>query len=61
MRAVIGPGFPVPIVRPSALITGMSSAAVPVRKHSSAIKTSCRVISRLRNLDPEFRRDIENN
>src|SRR2546422_5085662 len=32
IRAVIGPGLPSPIMRPSALITGMTSAAVPVRK-----------------------------
>src|SRR5213082_3077677 len=42
---LIGPGLPVPIGRPSALTTGMISAAVPVRKHSSAMKTSCRVMS----------------
>ena len=32
MRVVIGPGFPFPIIRPSALTTGTISAAVPVRK-----------------------------
>jgi orotidine-5'-phosphate decarboxylase len=40
MRAVMGPGFPLPIDRPSAFTTGTISAAVPVRKHSSATKTS---------------------
>src|SRR5207248_27017 len=45
MRVVMGPGFPFPIKRPSALTTGTISAAVPVRKHSSATKISCRVKS----------------
>ena len=40
LSVVIGPGLPLPITRPSALITGISSAAVPVRKHSSAMNTS---------------------
>jgi len=31
-----GPGVPLPIVRLSTLTTGITSAAVPVRKHSSA-------------------------
>lgn len=34
---VIGPGFPVPMGRLSTFTTGTISAAVPVRKHSSAI------------------------
>ena len=34
---VTGPGLPLPIVRLSTLTTGMTSAAVPVRKHSSAM------------------------
>ena len=34
---VIGPGLPVPISRPSHFTTGITSAAVPVRKHSSAV------------------------
>ena len=33
---VIGPGLPSPIVRPSRLMTATTSAALPVRKHSSA-------------------------
>ena len=52
MRPVIGPDFPFPIGRPSTLTTGMISAAVPVRKHSSATKTSCRVISAFNVLKP---------
>ena len=32
-----GPGLPLPISLPSTEITGISSAPVPVRKHSSAI------------------------
>ena len=36
-RFVIGPGVPGPIVRPSMSTTGITSAAVPVRKHSSAV------------------------
>ena len=59
IRVLIAPGFPVPIVRPSALITGIISAAVPVRKHSSAMKTSCRVIFDLGNLDSKLRRNLE--
>ena len=35
--AVIGPAFPLPMVLLSILVTGMTSAAVPVRKHSSAV------------------------
>lgn len=35
-RRVMGPGLPVPIGRPSMLLTATISAAVPVRKHSSA-------------------------
>ena len=34
---VIAPGLPVPIARLSTLTTGITSAAVPVRKHSSAM------------------------
>ena len=34
---VIGPGFPSPMVRSSTSLTGVTSAAVPVKKHSSAI------------------------
>src|SRR3954451_3034359 len=45
IRVLIGPGFPVPIGRPSAFTTGITSAAVPVRKHSSATNTSWRVMS----------------
>src|SRR5881392_2330535 len=52
MRAVMGPGFPLPIDRPSAFTTGTISAAVPVRKHSSATKTSWRVMSVSRALTP---------
>ena len=37
---VVGPGLPVPMTRPSSLTTGMSSAPVPVRKHSSALNRS---------------------
>lgn len=37
---VMEPGFPVPMTRPSTFTTGISSAPVPVRKHSSALKTS---------------------
>ena len=33
---VIGPGWPVPTGRPSILVTGIISAAVPVRNDSSA-------------------------
>ena len=40
---MIGPGLPSPIMRLSTLTTGITSAALPVRKHSSAMKTSCRV------------------
>ena len=58
IRVVIGPGFPFPIGRPSALITGMISAAVPVRKHSSATKTSCRVMIRFSNLEVQARAAI---
>ena len=36
-RLVIGPGTPDPTLRPSISTTGMISAAVPVRKHSSAV------------------------
>ena len=36
-RFVIGPGLPLPITRPSHFTTAMISAAVPVRKHSSAV------------------------
>ena len=43
---VIGPGRPSPMTRPSHSTTGISSAAVPVRKHSSALKTSSRSIVR---------------
>jgi len=39
-RPVIGPGLPVPISRPSSFTTGMTSAPVPVRKHSSAFQMS---------------------
>ena len=39
-RAVKGPGLPVPMMRRSSATTGMTSAAVPVRKHSSAVKMS---------------------
>ena len=35
---MIGPGVPSPMVRPSRLTTAMTSAAVPVRKHSSAVE-----------------------
>ena len=35
--AVTGPGLPSPIGRPSSFTAGMISAAVPVRKHSSAV------------------------
>ena len=34
---VIGPGTPPPIARLSTFTTGITSAAVPVRKHSSAM------------------------
>src|SRR3989442_1167698 len=34
---VMGPGLPVPVTRPSHLTTGITSAAVPVRKPSSAV------------------------
>jgi hypothetical protein len=37
VRFVISPGLPFPITRPSTLIIGMTSAAVPVRKASSAM------------------------
>jgi hypothetical protein len=37
MSRVIGPGLPSPIVRLSTFTTGTTSAAVPVRKHSSAM------------------------
>jgi len=33
-------GDPVPMARPSIFTTGISSAAVPVRKHSSALNRS---------------------
>ncbi len=36
-RAVTGPGLPEPMRRLSSEMTGMISAAVPVRKHSSAV------------------------
>ena len=36
VELVSGPGCPVPIFRRSSETTGMTSAAVPVRKHSSA-------------------------
>ena len=36
-RFVTGPGTPAPIFRPSISTTGITSAAVPVRKHSSAV------------------------
>ena len=35
--SVTGPGLPVPIARLSTFTTGITSAAVPVRKHSSAM------------------------
>ena len=34
------PGWPVPISRPSIFVTGITSAPVPVRKHSSAVYRS---------------------
>lgn len=34
-RNVIGPGLPSPIGRPSILVTEITSAALPVKKHSS--------------------------
>lgn len=34
---VIGPGLPVPMTLPSTLVTGATSAAVPVTKTSSAV------------------------
>ena len=37
---VIGAGDPAPMSRPSIFTTGISSAAVPVRKHSSALNRS---------------------
>ena len=37
---VIGPGFPVPIVRPSTQVMGATSAAVPVQIISSAVYMS---------------------
>src|SRR3990172_8709303 len=37
---VIFPGFPSPITRPSIFTTGITSAAVPVRKASSALNKS---------------------
>lgn len=37
---VSGPGFPLPMTRPSILTTGMISAPVPVTKHSSALNKS---------------------
>src|ERR1051325_4047859 len=39
-RAVTGPGLPLPITRPSIFTTGIISAPVPVRKHSSALNKS---------------------
>ena len=41
-RRVSGPDVPDPMTRPSIRVTGITSAAVPVRKHSSAMYTSCR-------------------
>lgn len=35
--SVIGPGTPAPILRLSTFVTGTISAALPVRKHSSAM------------------------
>src|SRR5207302_7738773 len=40
---VSAPGLPLPIGRPSSEATGTISAAVPVRKHSSAVMMSYRV------------------
>lgn len=40
MRAVSGPGLPLPMERPSQTTIGMTSAAVPVRNASSALYTS---------------------
>ena len=40
---VTAPGLPVPTGRPSTVATGTISAAVPVRKHSSAVTKSYRV------------------
>src|SRR6266702_4083159 len=40
---VTGPGLPAPITRPLILTTGINSAPVPVRKHSSALNRSSRV------------------
>ena len=37
IRFVIGPGFPSPITRLSSLTAAITSAAVPVRKNSSAV------------------------
>src|SRR5207253_9885297 len=37
---VVGPGFPVPIARPSSFVTATISAAVPVRNISSALYRS---------------------
>ena len=39
-RFVSAPGWPAPTSRPSILVTGMTSAPVPVRKHSSAVYRS---------------------
>jgi len=36
-RAVTGPGVPAATLRPSISTTGITSAAVPVRKHSSEV------------------------
>src|SRR6056297_1593494 len=40
---VIGPGLPSPMSRPSSRTAGITSAALPVKKHSSATNRSCRV------------------
>jgi hypothetical protein len=37
IRKLTGPGFPSPIGRVSNRMAGITSAAVPVRKHSSAV------------------------
>src|SRR5205814_4748557 len=43
MALVTGPALPAPIWRPSSSRIGVTSAAVPVKKASSAIYTSSRV------------------
>ena len=46
-------------MRPSALIIGMTSAAVPVRKAFIRDVDIVPRDARFGNLDPEFRRDVE--